>query len=124
MAKILVVDDNPLNATLARLQLAHAGHDVAVEPSGAAALARLDVERPDLVLTDIAMPGMSGVDLLDAIRARSGLRTLPVLAHTSFAVPVQQAAFRRAGFDAIVVKPATREALVAAVDHALGRGAR
>lgn len=123
MAKILVVDDNPLNATLARLQLARAGHDVATESSGAAALARLAVERPDLVLTDIGMPGMSGIDLLDAIRARSTLRTLPVVAHTAFAVPAQQEAFKRAGFDAIVVKPATRETLVATVGHALAKGA-
>jgi CheY-like chemotaxis protein len=123
MARILVVDDNPLNATLARVQLADAGHDVDTEPSGAAALARLDYDRPDLVLTDVGMPGINGIDLLDAIRARASLRAMPVVAHTSFATPAQQGALRRVGFDAIVAKPATREALAYAVAHALGRAA-
>jgi CheY-like chemotaxis protein len=123
MARILVVDDNPLNVTLARLQLARAGHDVGTEPSGPAALARLDAERPDLVLTDIEMPGMSGIDLLDAIRSRTRLRTMPVVAHTAFAEPAQHAALKRAGFDAIVVKPATRDALCDVVDRALAKGA-
>ena len=121
MARILVVDDNPLNANLARLQLERAGYAVDTVPGAQPALARLGPDSHDLVLTDISMPGMSGFDLLAAIRARTELSRLRVLAHTAFAMPAQHQEFQRAGFDAIVVKPASREALVRAVGDALAR---
>lgn len=119
MARILVVDDNPLNANLARLQLERAGHKVETASGVQEALNRLGPDTHDLVLTDISMPGMSGFDLLAAVRARPELSRLLVLAHTAFAMPAQQHEFRRAGFDAIVVKPATREVLDGTVGSAL-----
>lgn len=119
MARVLVVDDNPLNANLAKLQLQRAGHAVDTAPGAQAALARIEGAAFDVVVTDISMPGMSGLDLLDAIRANAGLADLRVVAHTAFAMPAQQSQFRRAGFDAIVIKPSTRDQLVGAIEVAL-----
>lgn len=117
--RVLVVDDNPMNATLARIMLLRAGYEVHVEDSAPLALQYLDGHVVDVVLTDISMPGMSGLDLLDAIRANAGLADLRVVAHTAFAMPAQQSQFRRAGFDAIVIKPSTRDQLVGAIEVAL-----
>ncbi|MBN8479473.1 MAG: response regulator [Burkholderiales bacterium] len=124
MARVLVVDDNPLNANLAKLQLQRAGHAVETAPGAQAALARIEGAPFDVVVTDISMPGMSGIDLLDAIRANTAHAELRVVAHTAFAMPAQQSQFLRAGFDAIVVKPSTRDQLVGAIEVALGPRSR
>ena len=124
MARVLVVDDNPLNANLAKLQLQRAGHAVETAPGAQAALARIEGAPFDVVETDISMPGMSGIDLLDAIRANTAHAELRVVAHTAFAMPAQQSQFLRAGFDAIVVKPSTRDQLVGAIEVALGPRSR
>ena len=124
MARGLVVDDNPLNANLAKLQLQRAGHAVETAPGAQAALARIEGAPFDVVVTDISMPGMSGIDLLDAIRANTAHAELRVVAHTAFAMPAQQSQFLRAGFDAIVVKPSTRDQLVGAIEVALGPRSR
>ncbi|MCC7116640.1 MAG: response regulator [Burkholderiales bacterium] len=124
MARVLVVDDNPLNANLAKLQLQRAGHAVETAPGAQAALARIEGAPFDVVVTDISMPGMSGIDLLDAIRANTAHAGLRVVAHTAFAMPAQQSQFLRAGFDAIVVKPSTRDQLVGAIEVALGPRSR
>ena len=124
MARVLVVDDNPLNANLAKLQLQRAGHAVETAPGAQAALARIEGAPFDVVVTDISMRGMSGIDLLDAIRANTAHAELRVVAHTAFAMPAQQSQFLRAGFDAIVVKPSTRDQLVGAIEVALGPRSR
>ena len=71
-AKILVVDDVAMNVKLLADLLAAKGYLICTAASGAEALARLEAERPDLVLLDVMMPGMSGYDVCRAIRADPG----------------------------------------------------
>lgn len=115
MSYIVVVDDNPLNAKLARIVLARAGHDIVAVGSAREAMAAIGRRMPDVVVTDISMPEVSGVQLCSDLRARypdSGLR---IVAYTALAAGDELAAITGAGFDATVTKPATKESLLAAV---------
>lgn len=76
---ILVVDDDAMNLKMAEMILMKKGYEVKKADSGQAALALLQNERVDLVLLDVEMPGMSGIETLDVIRARQELAQVPVL---------------------------------------------
>ena len=77
-AKILVVDDTPQNVKLLADLLTVKGYTVVTAASGAEALAQLEAERPDLVLLDVVMPGMSGYEVCRRIRADGTSGILPV----------------------------------------------
>ena len=67
--------------------------------------------RSDLVLLDVSMPGMSGIEVCRRIRADERLRGLRVIAYTAHALPEERRSFLDASFDDILIKPITREAL-------------
>ena len=75
---ILVVDDDAMNLRMAEVMLKKKGYDVRKADSGQTTLTLLQEETVDLVLLDVEMPGMSGSETLDAIRARSELAELPI----------------------------------------------
>ncbi|MDD6492227.1 MAG: response regulator [Firmicutes bacterium] len=76
---ILVVDDDAMNLRMAEMILKKKDYDVKKADSGQAALALLQEETVDLILLDVEMPGMSGIETLDAIRARLEPEEMPVL---------------------------------------------
>ena len=80
---VLVVDDMPVNRDLVRTVLGYHGHQTLEARGGAEALALLTHEHPDLVLTDVMMPGMDGFELARAIRADSSTKGIPVLFYTA-----------------------------------------
>jgi adenylate cyclase len=80
---LLVVDDNPLNRDLLSRQLARKGYEVATADSGAAALELLEAHSFDLVLLDILMPGIDGIEVLRRIRQQARLADLPVIMTSS-----------------------------------------
>ena len=93
MATILIVDDDPMLLRLLSIRLREEGHQVLEAASGAAALARLDQELPQLLITDLRMAGMDGLQLFDAVHRRHPL--LPVLMLTAHAtVPDAVKAFQ------------------------------
>jgi CheY-like chemotaxis protein len=121
---IVVVDDNADSRLLVDAIL---GDDYAVRghASGADALAAFAAQVPDLVLLDISLPGMSGVELLARMRADERLRPVPAIAFTAHAVDGARDAYLAAGFDGYVAKPIVDETvLVRAVTAGLARGAR
>ena len=75
---ILVVDDDAMNLRMAEVMLKKKGYEVKKAASGQAALTLLQEETVDLVLLDVEMPEMSGIETLDAIRSRSELADLPI----------------------------------------------
>ncbi len=79
MARILVIDDDPaVRRTLAR-GCARAGHDVVEAADGKAAKSELDTELPDLVITDIYMPNMDGIEIINLLRKRkTGTKVLAI----------------------------------------------
>src|SRR5205085_8192614 len=77
--RLLVVDDNPYNRDVLRRRLERQGHTVAAAAGGAEALERLRTAECDVVLLDVLMPGMSGLEVLCRLRADERLRHLPVI---------------------------------------------
>jgi two-component system, chemotaxis family, chemotaxis protein CheY len=105
MAKILVVDDSVTMRQMVSFTLEKAGHTVLIADSGISALKLTDKERFDLVITDINMPGMSGLELIKELRMRQAMRTKPILVLTTEADAEKKAAGRAAGATGWLVKP-------------------
>ena len=79
MGNILVIDDDPLNRRLLTATLEHQGHRTSSAGDGATALAMLAEDPPDVVLLDLVMPGMDGIEVLERIKGDDALRHLPVI---------------------------------------------
>ena len=103
--RILVVDDNADAAAALAALLRAMGHEVFVAHEGRSALADLSKIRPDIALLDIAMPGMSGIELARQLRSRLG-SALRIVALSGFGLPEDRARALEAGFDQHLVKPA------------------
>lgn len=101
---VLVVDDALTVRELQRSILTRAGYEVRTAVDGRDALALLAEERPDLVVTDVEMPGLDGLGLTRAIRATPALASVPVLMVTSRASPEDRRLGLEAGADAYLVK--------------------
>jgi two-component system cell cycle response regulator CpdR len=113
VARILIAEDDPAVIAFAERALRHAGHDVVGVPDGLAALAALEREPFDLLLSDIVMPGLDGIALsLRAARDYPGLR---ILLMTGFAAERQRAHNLDALIHRVIEKPFTLEQICAAV---------
>jgi CheY-like chemotaxis protein len=105
MASVLVVDDDPAIRDYVRDILEIEGHVVRTVPEGFTALAAIEAERPDCVLLDIMMPGMSGHEVLAAIRTADGGPGLPVMMLTAAADDDQAWQAWDGGVDYFLAKP-------------------
>jgi PAS domain S-box-containing protein len=106
--KVLLAEDNPVNALLTRELLRRRGHKVREVTTGDAAVAAMNEERFDLVLTDIHMPGMDGIEATRAIRAdelAQGRPRTPIVALTADAMETGKWACKDAGMDGFLTKP-------------------
>lgn len=121
--RVLVVDDQPDACELVERVLEECGAWVASATSGQGALERLSEARPDVLLTDIAMPEMDGYELLRRVRsvADPGLQRVPAVAMTAFARPEDRLRALQAGFQVHVAKPLEPSELVATVASVAGR---
>jgi two-component system sensor histidine kinase RpfC len=118
----LVVEDNPINQKVTRRILEHAGHRVTVVGSGEDALDALDAGTFDVMIVDINMPGMSGLELIKLQRiAELGDRRLPIVALSADATPETRKACEDAGGDVYLTKPIEPARLLAALSD-LTRG--
>ena len=112
---VLVAEDNRVNQQLATHVLDHFGYTHRVVPNGRAALDALAEEAFDVVLMDIQMPGMDGVEATRRIRRREAEaeddQHVPIIAMTAHAMPGDEERFRAAGMDAYVAKPVSKERL-------------
>ncbi len=76
---ILIVDDDPLNRALLEKSLSNDGHRTSAVDNGFAAFDAIGAERPDVVLLDVEMPGLDGIEVLERLKADAGLRDIPVI---------------------------------------------
>ncbi|MGH8197591.1 MAG: response regulator [Steroidobacteraceae bacterium] len=115
---VLLVEDNPTNQRVAEIFLERAGCDVVLAADGSEALATLRNRRVDLVLMDVQMPVMDGLEATRNIRAEvpGGLR-IPIVGLTASAMKEQIEACRAAGMDEVLAKPLERERLEAVLER-------
>jgi len=119
-ATILVIDDNMVNLKLATEVLLSCGYRVLRAEDAEEALALLDIHMPDLVLTDISLPGMDGLELTRLLKADPRFRHLPVVALTASAMKGDEARVLQAGCDAYIAKPLDTRKLSAQIARFLG----
>lgn len=117
-ARVLLAEDNPINALLARTLLQREGARVDHAGSGEEALAALTAGTYDLVLMDVRMPGLSGVETVRELRSRGV--TTPVVALTADAFEDDRRACLKAGMNDFLVKPLTETALRAVLTRWVG----
>jgi two-component system, NtrC family, response regulator len=120
-ARVLVVDDEPALRRVAQYRLTEAGYEVALAEDGAAGLAAFEEFAPDLVITDVRMPGMAGDALAaEILRREPGLPVVVVTGHGSVADAVKA---MRSGVTDYVLKPVSWDEMLIAVERALSGAA-
>ena len=116
MAKtILIVEDNELNMMLFHDLLEAHNFDTLQTRDGNEALALAREHRPDLILMDIQLPGVSGLEVTRQIKADDELKSIPVVAVTAFAMKGDEDRIREGGCEAYIAKPIRIDELVATV---------
>jgi CheY-like chemotaxis protein len=122
--QILVVEDNERNMRLFRDVLRAAGHRTLEATTGERAVELATEHGPDLVLMDIQLPGIDGLEALGRLRADERTRAMPVLALTAQAMDGDRERFLAAGFDGYLSKPVNIADLVDTVSCYGGRDGR
>jgi CheY-like chemotaxis protein len=116
-----VVDDS-LSVRQSMAQVMHdAGYEVSTARDGLDALGQVQRSRPDILLVDLEMPRMNGLELATALRNDSATRTLPIVMITSRFTGRHQQLAREAGVDAFLTKPYSEDHLLGVVEGLLGR---
>ena len=105
MAKVLIVEDNVANMALAVFLLESAGHTVLSAVDAEAGLTLARDERPSLILMDIQLPGMDGLEATALLKREDTTRDIPVIALTALAMKGDEARIRAAGCDCYIAKP-------------------
>lgn len=117
---VLVVDDNPDCVQLVNCMLSTEGYRVLSATSGADAIALLEHESPDILLLDVMMPGMTGFELLTAVRESAKHYALPVIMLTASTNDDDVMAAYQYGSDYYINKPFTADQLRYGIDLVLG----
>jgi CheY-like chemotaxis protein len=120
VARVLVVDDNQDTCELLARLLRRAGHEAACVTSAPQALEHLARHVPDLVILDVMMPGMTGLELLRALRAEGKIPATAVLIFTALSDEKTRAEAQRLGADGYVVKGAGWAELQSAIEKHIG----
>jgi two-component system cell cycle response regulator DivK len=116
---VLLVDDYADALEVWELFLGAAGFTVSTASNGAAGLEQAQRTRPDVIVLDLQMPGLTGGEVAQALRADAGTRHIPLIAVTGHA-RTDPAAARAAGFDSVVVKPCDPDDLIAEIRRLAG----
>ncbi len=117
--RILVVDDEPINRDIFQTRLAVHGYDVILAENGEQALAMVSAEQPDLVLLDVMMPKMSGIEVCQRLKGDDSLPYMPIIMVTAKADTKDVVAGLEAGAEEYLTKPVDQAALVARVKSML-----
>ena len=119
MATVLIVEDNAANMTLAAFLLESAGHTVLKATDAEIGLTLARAEHPDLILMDIQLPGMDGLEATALLKADVATRSIPVIALTALAMKGDEERIRGAGCDGYIAKPMRYKDFLATVAEKL-----
>ncbi|HEX4235820.1 MAG TPA: response regulator [Caldimonas sp.] len=122
MKTILIVEDNEKNMKLVRDILRHNGHQTIEAASGLDGVRLAHDRRPDLILMDIQLPDIDGIEALSRIRGERALDAVPVIAVSASVMPDDQQKIVTSGFDAFVTKPINLKHFLATVQRFLAEG--
>ena len=117
--RILIVDDEPINLDILQTRLSVHGYEILTATDGEEALAVATAQRPDLILLDIMMPKMDGIDVCRRLKADASLPFMPIILVTAKADSKDVVAGLEAGADEYLTKPVDQAALVARVKSML-----
>ncbi|RME64836.1 MAG: response regulator [Alphaproteobacteria bacterium] len=120
--RILLAEDNADNRDMLSRRLARRGFDVSLAVDGAEAVRLARAQKPDLILMDISMPVMSGLEAIAAIRADADIAATPIIVLTAHAMADDRDMCLRAGADDFATKPIDFTALLAGIARWAGRG--
>ena len=118
----MIIEDNELNMKLFGDLLEVSGYHTLQYPDGRRAIELVRENMPDLVLIDIQLPEVSGLDVIQWLKAEDDLRDIPVIAVTAFAMKGDEEKIRRTGCDAYISKPIVVREFLATVKRYLGDG--
>lgn len=119
MATVLIVEDNRANMTLAVFLLQSAGYTVLSATNAEAGLALARDEQPNLILMDIQLPGMDGLEATAVLKRDEATRAIPVIALTALAMKGDEERIRAAGCDGYIAKPLAYKDFLAAISAQL-----
>jgi two-component system cell cycle response regulator DivK len=117
--RILVVEDDLLNRMFYIATLEQAGFDVDSVPDGALVLGEVEHFHPDLVIMDINLPHVSGLELIERLKADPAHRDVPILAVTAYVGRAEEARIREAGAEDYLSKPVSMKAFISAIERLL-----
>ncbi len=121
VAKILVIEDNPANMTLATFLLQSVNHTVLCATDAETGLTMVRAETPDLILMDIQLPGMDGLAATKILKEDPVTRAIPVIALTALAMKGDEERIRAAGCDGYIAKPMRYKLFLEAIAAQLAR---
>lgn len=124
MQRILCIEDNPQNMRLVRKILKHHGYEVIEAVDGTSGVALASREVPDLILMDINLPDIDGLDATQQIKNNPDLAHIPIVALTANAMYGDEERILAAGCDGYISKPVSKNALVEKVAETLAEHAR
>jgi CheY-like chemotaxis protein len=118
-SSILLVDDFEDGLEMYQEYLTYRGYRVLLARNGEEAIVQARVHRPDVILLDIRMPGMTGTDAMRVLRSDPSFRRIPIVALTAHALDGERVAALAAGFDELIPKPCLPDQLALAVERIL-----
>lgn len=119
MKRILVIEDNEDNLYLIMFILKENGHSVIVARNGSDGVEKAIKEKPDLILMDIQLPDIDGLEATRRIRASEADGDLPIIAITSYAMPGDRRKALAAGCTSYIEKPINTETIMAEIEKYL-----
>jgi CheY-like chemotaxis protein len=120
-ATILVVDDHPTNLKLCKVMLSVDGYEVHTAADAEEALVMLDSVHPGLILMDLQLPGLDGLELTQRLKADPATRDIVVVALTAYAMQDDEQKALEAGCDGYLAKPIDTRLLAATVERYLAQ---
>jgi two-component system, cell cycle response regulator DivK len=121
MSTVLIIEDNEKNMKLARDVLQAKGYRTLEAVTGEEGVKLAKEKKPDLVLMDIQLPGINGIEAFKQLRADAGTKAIPVVALTASVTPTDRTAITAAGFDAFLGKPINLKEFLETVKRLLDR---
>lgn len=117
---LLIIDDNPINLKLAKILLSVEGYEIRTASDAEEALKVLETYQPRLILMDIQLPGMSGLELTMQLKANSKYKHIIIIAITAYAMKGDKEKALAAGCDGYVTKPIDTKTLPNIIANYLG----